>query len=770
MLSAYEFARHYHMALARHPLALETYRQHQQKPDLYHAGLTMQGMQKVKVGNRNLVAGEDYCIREDGGESWLPLGAGPHVKAYRHDWAIVQRNRPHVPVLYGAQGSQTEDEQAMKLLVLFFPWVNTREEASLLVPYIGSLRLPHMQDWREALRARVFRFGFPTEEVKRHVLAFCFVYCLPRHLGLQGGLAENSDNEGLGDIQVALTEEDLLQATATRVRGAGKVDAASFDNSGGDGVSGDTQQEGGTRLYDLTMDMFHRSEAIWLAPQRLANPDPETQEAFELMQEAPQVEDHALAARAARAASKADQPKGAARVRCRGGLVGPAAANNDGSNNDPSVMAQEPLTVAMLDEWLQSDRVSNRTNPKQFEFLELVVDRIKVEASLIPPHQALRKTDEPLRWLLHGPPGTGKSHVLTFLRELLGMAGQPYGLHYEIIAFQAVNAADLQGKTIHKAFGFSARGVANDGAATENALKTMAFWRWLIVDEISLTNAKLFASAEQRLRIAIPDASPWKKNAQGEVRPFGGINVLLSGDFRQLPPPAGHYLASVPRSFEDPEGDKKWQQDPLAEQGRMLLWGGTTQGVTELTQRERCRDDWWNEVVDELRAGALSEKNHSYLHGYEVKGCKLTKEERSSRQRVITSADDPRLQESRFKEAVAIVANNDARYQINKDRAKNYSRASGAPLRWAAAIDTATAEALQAELCDKEAKIRRDAIFVAWTSYFVKNALYNIGTIQCPRCDLFIYMDMSYNLLYIYMMQILCVQTSHRQVAPIPRS
>ena len=394
MLSAYEFARRYHMVLARHPLTFETCQQHQQNPELYHASLTAQGMQKVRVGNRNLVAGEDYRIRDDGGESWAPLGTGAHVKAYRHDWVITQRNRPYVPVLYGAQGSQTENEQAMKLLVLFFPWVNTREEASVLVPYIGSLRLPHMQDWREALRARVFRFGFPTEEVKRHVLSFCFVYCLPRHLGLQGGLAENSDNEGLEDTQVALTEEDLLQATATRA---------------------------------LTMDMFQRSEAIWLAPQRLANPDPETQEAYELMQEAPQVEDHALAARAARAAAKADPPKRAARVRSRGGLVEPPAASN---NNDSSVAAQEPLTVAMLDQWLQSDHVCNGTNPKQFEFLKLVVDRIKVEAGLIPSRQAIRKSEEPLRWLLHGPPGTGKSHVLRFLRELLGMAGQQYGLHY----------------------------------------------------------------------------------------------------------------------------------------------------------------------------------------------------------------------------------------------------------------------------------------------------------------------------------------------------
>ena len=161
------------------------------------------------------------------------------------------------------------------------------------------------------MRARVFRFGFPTEEVKRHVLTFCFVYCLPRHLQLQSGLAENSDNEGLEDAPVALTEEDLLQATATRVRGASKTDLddGQQDNYNPDSMKGDPRQEEGTKLYDLTMAMFRRSEDIWLAPQRLADPDPETQKAFEDMQETPQVENHTLAARAARAAAKADQQK-----------------------------------------------------------------------------------------------------------------------------------------------------------------------------------------------------------------------------------------------------------------------------------------------------------------------------------------------------------------------------------------------------------------------------------------------------------------------------
>ena len=89
------------------------------------------------------------------------------------------------------------------------------------------------------------------------------------------------------------------------------------------------------------------------------------------------------------------------------------------------------------------------------------------------------------------------------------------------------------------------------------------------------------------------------------------------------------------------------------------------EGVVELTERQRCKDPYWNEVTDELRAGQLSEKNWCYLNGKPVKGCTLSEEERQSRRRVITGPNDPRLQEDRFKEAPAIVGTNDAKYQIN---------------------------------------------------------------------------------------------------------
>lgn len=367
-------------------------------------------------------------------------------------------------------------------------------------------------------------------------------------------------------------------------------------------------------------------------------------------------------------------------------------------------MKERPLiTKAKLEAWLDSDKVRRNTNPKQQEFLKLVVDRILVETGLISEAQSIRQTSDPMVWLLHGPPGTGKSHVLGFVRELFEIMGYTYGLDYEVAAFQAVNAADLSGKTMHKAFGWKKTGERPQEGARREAHKRMAHWRWLILDEISLVDAKLLGQAEKDLREVLPVNNPWKMK-DGQVRPFAGVNVIFTGDFHQLPPPAGIYLADVPRSVRDPRGEKK-PEHAMGDYGKQLLWVDV-QGVTELVEKERCKDAWWNEVCDQLRHGWLSEKNWRYLHGLPVEGCTLSEEERASRRRVIISLNDPRLQEAKFKEAVVVVANNDARYQINKDRAKQYSQAAGAPLYWSVARDEATSAALQADPCDKDAKIR----------------------------------------------------------------
>lgn len=518
--------------MAKHPFSGQEHQNHLNKPSLYHAQLTEEGVGKVMAQARNstLRAGFDYKIREGAGEGWLCLGKGEHVNpAYRHDWVIAPRKRPDVPVPYGAPASKSEEEQAMKLLLLFFPWVNDVKEASTAVPFIGHFWEKGMRSWREALRGRTFTYGFPTEEVKRFVLNFCTVHFLTRDLQLQDGLHPNSDDEGMvDDLDITLDEEDLAVATLTHVRGAGKAHASQDDDPSEEEVpeaaaevraEAKQQQDKRPTLFDLTMDMIRLSSSIYLAPERLQQPDAEAQAQHQQMLQAGQVRDHALARKSA-AASKKNE--GAEEDRIAGLLIQDKEGN-------PSVKERPALTKAMLQAWLDSDTVRKQTNPKQLEFLKLVVDRVMVEIGLIKEEESLRKTSDPLLWLLHGPPGTGKSHVLGFVKELFEMMGYTYGLDYEVAAFQAVNAADLQGKTIHGAFGWKQFGGPDEGARRQ-AHTHMAHWRWLILDEISMVDAKLLAQAEKELRDVVPVTNPWKiKN--GLVRPFAGVNVIFTGDF-----------------------------------------------------------------------------------------------------------------------------------------------------------------------------------------------------------------------------------------------
>ncbi|CAJ1393587.1 unnamed protein product [Effrenium voratum] len=662
-LCAFEFARHFRFQQAKRPFTLAPM---MGELSGYHAALTHAGAAKLDRSARaNLQPGVDYKIREEGGEDWLPLGHGALAQKFRHDWVLVPRSRPHVPVVQGALGGRSEVDYARCVLLLFCLWTTHPDDASAAVPYLGDLCKLGETDWRRALRRRLILRGFPTEEVKLFALNFCFVYCLPRELRPDQHLQENSDNE-VQDEPVFFDKED------------GEVE----------------DEAAATRLCVMTKQMFDLSRAAWKTggaasaspgPRR-AQPGPARPEDEEL--------DHDAIAQAARAS------RGKSRLPLLPG-IGVAPQDPEAQPLGPRVTADGLLG------WLGSEHVQSGLNAKQLELLRVVVERVLVELELVPPdHEIALRRAEPLAWLLHGPPGAGKSHVLKFLRELFEeQLGYAQGIDYEVAAFQAVNAADIRGRTLHNACGLGVDAAALDRAVSQEAAKRMSYWRWLVVDEISMVNARLLAQAhengtvslvEQRLRAAVPSASQWKRGVAGESRPFAGVNVLLLGDFYQLPPPSGGYLADVPSSRRPPRLSTAADAEPdlLADYGRNLVWGGALQGVTELEERKR-KDDWWNEV-----------ENWRYLHGKPVEGCRLTAAERKSRRRVIAGPGDPRLGDEKFRWAAAIVANNDAKYQINKDRAEDYSRAAESPLRWSVALDAPSAEVLQTQECDKAARIR----------------------------------------------------------------
>lgn len=137
-------------------------------------------------------------------------------------------------------------------------------------------------------------------------------------------------------------------------------------------------------------------------------------------------------------------------------------------------------------------------------------------------------------FLLHGPGGTGKSYMLRSIASELVRNGKKVACT-AATGVAAVNLSVpevlLSGSTIHSWAGIGlADGSVNKLIAKvthdERARKRWTETDLLIIDEISMTGAELFDKLDmigRKIR-RVPD------------KPFGGIQLILSGDFLQLPP------------------------------------------------------------------------------------------------------------------------------------------------------------------------------------------------------------------------------------------
>lgn len=142
--------------------------------------------------------------------------------------------------------------------------------------------------------------------------------------------------------------------------------------------------------------MKERSKCIWRHAEGPAARDEEATRHYEMFKAKEPIADDDKVLRAAKE-SKAKEGK-----EQRAPLGEPAPGQ-------PSVAVSGRITAAELRDWLHGDCVQGRTNKEQFEFLELVVDRVLVELGLAKPDKTRRKSEDPLIWLLHGPPPGGSN-------------------------------------------------------------------------------------------------------------------------------------------------------------------------------------------------------------------------------------------------------------------------------------------------------------------------------------------------------------------------
>lgn len=133
---------------------------------------------------------------------------------------------------------------------------------------------------------------------------------------------------------------------------------------------------------------------------------------------------------------------------------------------------------------------------------------------------------------LTGPPGCGKTHVIMEVKAAMMNVG------IAVCGSSGVAAALVDGVTLHSWAGF--RNGENDvyaplGHVVENVIPRaakarMAAARLLVVDEATTLSAEFFSRLDEVLQ-----------SVRGDGTPFGGLVVLMAGDFLQVCPPRGRY-------------------------------------------------------------------------------------------------------------------------------------------------------------------------------------------------------------------------------------
>ncbi|KAF7562686.1 hypothetical protein G7046_g1446 [Stylonectria norvegica] len=183
-----------------------------------------------------------------------------------------------------------------------------------------------------------------------------------------------------------------------------------------------------------------------------------------------------------------------------------------------------------------------------------------------------------------GPAGTGKS---VLMRAIITELKKKYAKDPERVAVTAstgLAACNIGGITLHS---FSGIGLGKEDAPTlikKIRRNPKAKNRWLrtkvlILDEVSMVDGELFDKLSQIGR-----------TIRNNGRPFGGIQLVITGDFFQLPPVPDHAA----------KRETKFAFDAAT-------WSTSIDHTIGLTQVFRQRDPDFARMLNEIRLGKISE-------------------------------------------------------------------------------------------------------------------------------------------------------------------
>jgi hypothetical protein len=184
-----------------------------------------------------------------------------------------------------------------------------------------------------------------------------------------------------------------------------------------------------------------------------------------------------------------------------------------------------------------------------------------------------------------GSAGTGKTYLLSQFIQYL----KERRIYPTIVAPTGIAASHLKGQTIHSFFALGIRDSVVDDEYVEHLLQKKHLKsrfdkvQILIIDEVSMVSPEIFESMDKILR-----------GFKDFTQPFGGVQVVISGDFFQLPPVS-----------KEPKVKRFAWQAPS--------WKALELKSSYLQEKFRQADNQLITILDEIRNNAVSIASHALL-------------------------------------------------------------------------------------------------------------------------------------------------------------
>lgn len=195
---------------------------------------------------------------------------------------------------------------------------------------------------------------------------------------------------------------------------------------------------------------------------------------------------------------------------------------------------------------------------------------------------------------LTGPAGSGKTYLLNQYIKYLN----DQNINVGITASTGIAATHLGGITIHSWSGIGIKKTLNEEDISELLKRLYLYDRLrntkvLIIDEISMLQAQLLDMVDRVCRIFRNNDSP-----------FGGLQIIMCGDFFQLPPV----------NTDNFENNFAWKSK---------IWNSMNLQVCYLVEQHRQSDFEYLTLLNDIRSSAICDSSLKLLstrYNQEIKG------------------------------------------------------------------------------------------------------------------------------------------------------